>query len=86
MSDRLVRKIRKDSEGHVVALCSPNDDWSPRLKEDVIRDIESGGHRYYIARGVHRLWLYVVDDRQGKRLHTVRHGTGRNALRWLPEE
>ena len=86
MADRAVTRARHNSEGDVTAIGSPGAAWSPRLKVDAIRDIESGDHRYYVPwnDGV-STWIHVVDDPDGKYLRTSRDGTTRNNLDDLDE-
>lgn len=83
---RQVNRSRKDADHDIVALCGAPD-WSPRLKADVIRDIETMVHSYFV------LWtdgistdVRVVNDRvKGKYLRTDRDNTTRNNLDDLPD-
>lgn len=86
MADRPVTQTRKDRDGDIVALCNPQTTWSPRRKEDAIRDIETGAHRYYVpwADG-NSTWIHVVDGPRGKYLRTNRDQTSRNNLDDLPD-
>lgn len=76
--ERPVSRTRKDGEGDILALCHPGQAWSPRLKADAIRDIESGLHNYYVPwpDGV-RTAIRVVNDPRGKYLRTDNDNTSR---------
>jgi len=85
MSDREVKKTKKDGEGDILALCNTGEHWSPRRKVDVISDIESRVHRYFVR------WpegnatdIHVVNGSSGKYLRTDRDNTTRNNLDDLP--
>lgn len=85
MADRAVHQARHDSDGDVTALGSPGATWSPRLKWDVINDIESGLHTYYVPWKIAgRTEIRVVDGPNGKYLRTDRDNTERNNLDDLP--
>jgi hypothetical protein len=49
MADREVTQTGKDKSNEIISLCNPKTTWSPRTKEDAIRDIESGDHTYCIT-------------------------------------
>ena len=86
MADRAVHQPRHDSDGDITALGAPNTTWSPRLKWDVISDIESGLHRYYVPwLNSPATWISVVNGSTGKYLRTDRDSTSRNNLDDLPE-
>lgn len=85
MADRAVRKTRKDKDGDILALCNPGDTWSPRLKDDAIRDIETKAHTYYVPWKSGRTPIRVVDDPNGKYLRTDRDNTSQNNLDDLPD-
>ena len=85
MADRAVRRTGKDSDGDITALCNRSQSWSPRKKEDAIRDIESGTHTYYVPWQDGRTEIHVVDDPDGKYLRTDHDNTTRNNLDDLPD-
>jgi hypothetical protein len=85
MEYRQVNLIQKDRHGNITALCNPGEDWSPRKKEDAIRDIESNTHRYYVTwAGSGGSHIQVVDGPEGKYLRTDKDKTERNNLDDLP--
>ncbi len=86
MSDRPVTQTRKDEDGDILALCNPESPWSPRQKDDAIRDIETGAHTYYVPwpEG-RRTDIQVVNGPTGKYLRTDRDDTSRNNLDELPD-
>ena len=43
---RIVTASRKDEDGNITALCSEDEDWSPRMKDDVVDDINNRGVIY----------------------------------------
>jgi hypothetical protein len=86
MADRRVTKSRKNSEGDITALCNTGEVWSPRRKQDVIFDIETGAHTYHV------LWsdlvktsIRVVHGASGKYLRTDKDNSVRNNLDNLPD-
>jgi hypothetical protein len=85
MAEREVTRTRKDTSGDITALCNPNASWSPRLKADAIRDIDSGDHTYYVSWPEKRTQIRVVDGPKGKYLRTDRDSTTRNNLDDLPD-
>ena len=84
MADRPVRKTRKDQDGDILALCNDGSTWSPRLKGDVIRDIERGIHTYHVPWTSGRTEIRVVNGPRGKYLRTDRDETKKNNLDDLP--
>lgn len=85
MADRAVTKTRKDNDGDILALCGDGAIWSPRLKADAIRDIETKTHTYYVPWPEGRTEIRVVDGPSGKYLRTDRDNTSRNNLDELPD-
>lgn len=86
MADRAVNRTGKDRDGDITKLCNPGEYWSPRMKQDAIRDIEGRQHRYYVPwpDGV-RTEIRVVDGPTGKYLRTDKDSTSRNNLDDLPD-
>jgi hypothetical protein len=85
MADRPVRQTRKDRDGDIIALCDSGSSWSPRMKLDAIRDIETGLHTYYVPWKSGRTEIKVVNGPNGKYLRTDRDNTSRNNLDDLPD-
>ena len=85
MADRGVTRSRKDEDGDITELCNPGQSWSPRLKRDVINDIESGQHSYFVQAPNGRVDIHVVDGPTGKYLRTDPDRTTRNNLDDLPD-
>lgn len=79
MEDRYVTQVVKDADGDVLELCNPKESWSPRAKDKVIADIESGEYRYLVGIEIH-----VVHDPDGRYLRTVPDGLKRYNLDRLP--
>jgi hypothetical protein len=84
MADREVSQTAKNDSGEITGLCKPGAWWSPRSKEDAIRDIDSGDHTYHVQWPEKRTEIQVVDGKTGKYLRTNRDGTTRNNLFDLP--
>ena len=85
MTERAVKKTRKDRDGDILALCNPGSYWSPRSKKDAIRDIESGSHKYYVPWRSGKTYIHVVNGPNGKYLRTNQDGSSRNNLDDLPD-
>jgi hypothetical protein len=86
MVSRKVTHSGKNPDGDITALCNPGEFWSPRNKEDAIRDIERGDYSYYVeAPGVGPVDIEVVPGSNGKYLRTERDRTTRNNLDDLPD-
>jgi hypothetical protein len=85
VADRAVRQARHDSDGDTLAIGSPNEYWSPRLKDDAINDILNGLHTYHVPWVSGRTEIRVVDGQNGPYLRTDRDSTSRNNLDDLPE-
>jgi hypothetical protein len=85
MTDRVVVKSGKDRDGDITKLCNAGQVWSPRLKAEAIRDIESGTHRYYVPWNSGKTWIRVANGPSGKYLRTDSDGTTKNNLDDLPD-
>jgi len=85
MTDRRVTNSRKNSQHDITAICSTGESWSPRLKEDAIKDIESGVHSYYVLIHGRRVDVHVVKGIDGKYLRTDPDRTSSNNLDNLPD-
>ncbi len=87
MSDRQVNHVVRDSQGNIMALCNPWEEWSPRIMEDAIRDIENRTHRYYVTwAGRGGSHIRIANGPDGKYLRADKDKTPRNNLDDLPEE
>lgn len=85
MADRAVYKTGKDKDGDITKLCNDGQPWSPRMKDDAIRDIENGTHTYYVPWKSGRTEIHVVNGKNGKYLRTNRDGSDGNNLDELPD-
>lgn len=86
MADRQVTASGKDRDGDITKLCHSGAAWSPRLKADAIRDIESGTHTYYVQQpGTLRVNVNVVNGPNGKYLRSTADKASRNNLDNLPD-
>lgn len=86
MTDRRVRKTRKDSDGDITALCNDHADWSPRSQASAISDIEGGAHSYYVDEDPAGRSDVIVRERAGKKhLTTEADGKKQNNLDELPD-
>ncbi|HYO46094.1 MAG TPA: DUF3892 domain-containing protein [Gemmatimonadota bacterium] len=84
--DRQVTKSRKDHYGDILVLCNPGAAWSPRLKQDAIRDTETGLHTYFVRwTDGQRSEIRVVQGPTGKYLRTDKDDPTRNNLEDLPD-
>ncbi|MCT8335193.1 DUF3892 domain-containing protein [Leptospira sp. 85282-16] len=86
---RKVSKTKKSKDGDILALCHSSEWWSPRSKEDAIRDIESVGNTnspYYTEVGSQKVLIHVIRDQiKGKYLRTDPDKTTKNNLSELPD-
>jgi hypothetical protein len=85
MADREVTQSVKNFEGDITALCKPGEWWSPRQKQDAVKDIESGLYRYFVRVGGRQVDIHVVSGSRGKYLRTDPDATTRNNLDDLPD-
>lgn len=82
--ERRVTATRK-SRGTIVGVCNPAEDWRSRATEDVIRDIETGAHAYFVEVDGARVDIHVVDGPEGPHLRTDRDSIPGNNLDLLPD-
>lgn len=82
--EREVTAVRRDADGDVLALCKAGEPWSPRSAAEVIRDIETGAHVYFIERGAPRTEIHVVERGGRKFLRSDPDGIEENNLDRLP--
>ena len=86
MARRQVTHSRKDKDGDITALCNPGQIWSPRMKNDVISDIDNGIHSYFVSINYKEVDIHVVKHPNGKRyLRTDPDKTKTNNLDNLPD-
>lgn len=85
MAQRPVTQTKKDRDGDILALCNPNEMWSPRSKADAIYDIENNIHSYHVSWPDGATQIRVVNGSTGKYLRTDRDNTTRNNLDDLPD-
>jgi hypothetical protein len=83
--DRPVTQTRKDHTGRPIALCNPTEPWSPRRARDVIEDIESGDHRYFVDVNGSTSAIVVVQGRRGRYLRSSPDAAPDNNLGLLPD-
>lgn len=48
MTNRLITENKISFNGNIIALYNPYESWSPRYKNDAIRDIESNNYNYFM--------------------------------------
>jgi len=70
MAERIVLRTRKGYAGDILALCNPEESWSPRFKNDAIRDIENKLHNYFIESNGVRISVVVTFRKGSKYLST----------------
>lgn len=83
MTNRIVTGVDKDSHGRITRLCSPSSAWSPRAARDVINDIRTGAHRYFVftfPRWPFIAHINVVSSSQGETVSTSTDPAGPNHL------
>lgn len=81
---RRVTKSKKDKSGDIIGLCS-SESWSPRAKADVISDIESKLHSYYVNEAGFETAVEVITRAdKTKFLRTSADTTNENNLDNLP--
>lgn len=85
MAKRRVTKTGKGDGGVITKLCNPVERWSPRDKDDAIRDIETHNHTYFVEVRGHRVDVHVVKINGNKHLRTDADGRGKNNLEELPD-
>ena len=85
MADRQVTQSKKDEDGDILALCNPDQVWSPKSKRDAIHDIVNRVHSYYVRDFSGRVNIIVVNGTTGKFLRTEKDTTKGNNLDELPD-
>lgn len=82
--NRRIRQTDKDKDGDIIRVCNPDESWSPREKRDVINDIETGRHSYYVIWRDRRVHVIVVSGPRGKHIRTEPDLTVKDNLAELP--
>lgn len=85
MADRLVIKTRKGYDGDILALCNPDESWSPRFKHEAIQDIETKLHNYFVEVEKEQVNISVVLIKGSKHLITDKRKTLTNNLEQLKD-
>ena len=85
MARRQVTNSRKGYDGDILAVCNPEEFWSPRFKHDVIRDIENKIHSYYVMVNGEQLEIFSELKNGSKRLITDREKLLNNKLEMLKD-
>jgi hypothetical protein len=68
VANRRVTYTRRGPDWEIVQLCNAKAEWEPRTVAQVVDDIESGRHQYYVDRGGFRTDIDVQDTGMGKLL------------------
>jgi hypothetical protein len=79
--DRKVTATKRDRKGNIVALCNAEQSWSPRLKQDVLKDIRAGRKSYYVQQVARRTYVRALS---GGGLQTTSDTASDNSLDRLP--
>lgn len=83
MADYHVTRTGKDRDGDITRLCGEG--WSVS-KDDAIRHIDNGQHRFYTQAPYGApVWVVVVDGRYRRHLRTDPNLTVRDNLDNLPD-
>jgi hypothetical protein len=85
MANRNVQAIRKENGGDTSFLYNFIESWSPRNTSDVILDIDSSVHTYYVFIAGKKVDIHVIDSPWGKYLRTDPAKTSENKLDDLPD-
>lgn len=78
--DHRITAVKKDQKGNIIALCNPEESWSPRRINDVIKEIGSGMKSYYVQQLPNRTYVRLSSGR----LHTTKDAANGNSLTNLP--
>jgi len=68
VANRRVTYTRRGPDWKIAQLCNANAEWEPRTVAQVVDDIESGRHQYYVDRGGFRTDIEVRETGMGKLL------------------
>jgi hypothetical protein len=86
LADREVTLVLKTRSGDILALCNPEEDWTPKSKKSAIYEIENGIHRYYIKIENREIAICIDTLLKGKFLIARDDGSDENFLLTLSEE
>lgn len=86
MAIRRVRGVSRVGDTYISGVCNPGEDWQYRRLEDVVADIETGRHTYYVAAdgAAEPARIHVVHEPLGPYLRTDPDATAKNNLKNLP--
>jgi hypothetical protein len=79
--DRRIKSTKKDSKGNVIALCNPDESWSPVTKDAVLRDIRGARRSYYVQELPQKAYVRAERDNT---LQTTSDKASKNNLDNLP--
>lgn len=87
MAERRIQRTRKNSDGDILKVGNyQGESWSPRDVKDVISDIESRTHSYYVNEAGYKSDVHVVNDPDGKYIRTYADSSSKNNLDNLPSD
>jgi len=81
--DRRIKATEKDARGNVIALCNPEESWSPVTKDTVLRDIKNARCSYYVQELPQKVYIRAARDNT---LHTTLDKASKNHLENLPSK
>lgn len=80
MTDRLVISTRKGYDGDILCLCNSQEAWSPKFKNDAIKEIENNIYNYFINHKDMMLSITVIVKNGSKHLVAMDQSTNKNIL------
>ena len=80
MADRIVTNTRKGYDGDILCLCNPQEAWSPKFKNDAIKEIENNIYNYLIKHNDIMLSITVIVKKGSKHLVAMDQSTNKNIL------
>jgi hypothetical protein len=84
MNAREVTHVARDEDGTITAIGNPGESWSPRSKEDAVRDIDGHQFKYYVKPGPMEVKIDVVHP-SGRYLRTEPDESEIDNLESLPD-
>jgi len=71
MARRIVTHLTRSEDYEIIMLCNHREEWSPRIKNDAIRDIETNLHTYRVVVD-HSIFEVIIteDPEKGKIIAT----------------
>ena len=82
---RRVTAVQRDDEGNLVALCNPEEPWSPVYAETVVRHLSIGLFEYYVSEAGYLSYVKVDEVADEETLFTIKDPDSSNSLENLPE-